>query len=110
MNMDYSLEIKKDIKILIVEDSETDADLIVRYLKKSGMLFISKVVESRKAFEQALDTFCPDIVLSDYSLPAFDAISAFTLTKEKKTKNTSYNSFRYNWRGKCCNAHKARGY
>jgi signal transduction histidine kinase len=86
MNMDYSLEIKKDIKILIVEDSETDADLIVRYLKKSGMLFISKVVESRKAFEQALDTFCPDIVLSDYSLPAFDAISAFTLTKEKKLK------------------------
>jgi signal transduction histidine kinase len=84
-NMDL-IEIKKDIKILIVEDSEADADLIVRYLKKSGMFFISKVVESRKVFEQALDTFCPDIVLSDYSLPAFDAVSAFTITKEKNLK------------------------
>jgi signal transduction histidine kinase len=75
---------KKDIKILIVEDSEADADLIVRYLKKSGMSFTPKIVESRKAFEQALDVFNPDIILSDYSLPAFDAISAFNITKEKK--------------------------
>ncbi|MEO8238493.1 MAG: ATP-binding protein [Flavobacterium sp.] len=77
---------KKDIKILIIEDNAADADLIVRYLKKSEISFISQIVESKKLFEEALDTFCPDIILSDYSLPAFDAVSAFKITKERNLK------------------------
>jgi signal transduction histidine kinase len=74
---------KKNIRVLILEDNPTDADLILRQLTKSGMAFSSKIIETRKMFEEALDTFCPDIILSDYSLPAFDAVSAFHILKAK---------------------------
>ncbi|MFB3388301.1 ATP-binding protein [Flavobacterium sp. LAR06] len=77
-------QIKKDIKVLLLEDNTADADLIVRHLTKSGLSFSSKIVESRKAFEESLDTFCPDIILSDYSLPAFDAGSAFKIIKDRE--------------------------
>ena len=76
-------QIKKDIKILILEDNTADADLVIRHLKKSGMSFVSKIVESRKLFEESLDTFLPDIILSDFSLPSFDAASAFKIIKER---------------------------
>lgn len=79
-------QIKKDIKILLLEDNAADADLIVRYLIKSGLSFTSKVVESRRLFEESLLTFSPDIILSDYSLPAFDAVSAFKIIKERDLK------------------------
>lgn len=74
---------KKDIKVLLLEDSAADADLIVRQLMKSGIRFEPRTVETRKAFEESLDAFCPDIILSDYSLPAFDAVSAFRLMRGK---------------------------
>lgn len=77
-------QIKKDIKVLLLEDNTADADLIVRYLKKSGLSFSSKVVESRKVFEESLDSFSPDIILSDYSLPSFDAGSAFKIIKDRE--------------------------
>lgn len=75
--------IKEDIKILILEDNTADADLLVRHMTKSGLSFVSKIVESRKPFEDSLENFLPDIILSDYSLPSFDAVSAFTIIKEK---------------------------
>lgn len=78
-----SKQMEKSIKILIIEDNSDDAYLVIRQLTKSGMSFISKVVETSKAFEESLNTFCPDIILSDYSLPAFDAVSAFEIIKSK---------------------------
>jgi DNA-binding NtrC family response regulator len=74
---------KKDIKILILEDNAADADLVKRQLTKSGMAFVSKIVETRNMFEDALDTFSPHIILSDYSLPAFDAVSAFKIVQNR---------------------------
>ncbi len=68
-----------DTRILIVEDNESDADLLCRELKKSGLKFIAEVVQTRMGFEQALVNFKPDIILSDYSLPAFDAVTAFRI-------------------------------
>lgn len=75
--------IKEDIKILILEDNTADADLLVRHLTKSGLSFVSKIVESRISFEDSLENFLPDIILSDYSLPSFDAVSAFKIIKDK---------------------------
>lgn len=76
-------QIKQDIKILLLEDNSADADLIVRHLIKSGLSFSFKIVESRNVFEESLDTFCPDIILSDYSLPSFDAGSAYKIIKDR---------------------------
>ncbi len=68
-----------DPKILILEDNDSDADLLCRELKKSGMAFTSKIVQNRIDYELALKNFQPDIILSDYSLPSFDAVTAFNI-------------------------------
>ena len=67
------------LKILIVEDNANDADLLNRQLKKSGLGFTSEIVQTRTQFEHALQHATPDVILSDYSLPSFDAVTAFDI-------------------------------
>jgi hypothetical protein len=55
----------KDIKLLILEDNLEDAALMKATLKKSGLHFNIKEVSSRKDFINALDSFAPEILLSD---------------------------------------------
>jgi PAS domain S-box-containing protein len=69
-------------KVLILEDNDHDADLLCRELKKSGFSFVSKIVQNRSGYETALQDFCPDIILSDYSLPVFDAVTAFHIKQK----------------------------
>ncbi|BAU54426.1 response regulator [Mucilaginibacter gotjawali] len=71
--------IAETFKVLIVEDDPYDADLLLRELKKSHFNFTSKIVETKESFENALENFLPDIILSDYSLPKFDGVSAFII-------------------------------
>jgi two-component system, NarL family, sensor histidine kinase UhpB len=73
----------RDLSLLILEDVQTDAELIERELRKAGMRFRSQRVESREQFVEALETFRPDIILADYFLPAFDGLSALGLTRER---------------------------
>src|ERR1700712_3730888 len=68
-----------EAKILILEDDKSDADLLCRELKKSGLVFRSEVVQTKLTFEKALEQFRPDIIISDYSLPSFDAVTAFRI-------------------------------
>ncbi|MFA6277699.1 MAG: ATP-binding protein [Pedobacter sp.] len=72
-----------NLKILILEDNKTDADLLLRELKKSGLNFIGEIVQARLEFEHALHNFNPDLILSDYSLPSFDAVTAFRIKQDK---------------------------
>ena len=67
------------LSILIVEDNEFDADLIHRELKKSQINFISKVIKTAEEYENAIHAAKPEIVLSDYSLPGFDGVTAFQI-------------------------------
>jgi len=71
------------LRILILEDNESDADLLKRELKKSGLGFVAEVVQTRTEFENALRDFDPDLILSDYSLPCFDAVTAFRIKQNK---------------------------
>lgn len=64
-------------KVLILEDNEADVDLLCRELKRSALDLVFEVAQNRNEYETALRDFCPDIILSDYSLPAFDAVTAF---------------------------------
>lgn len=72
-----------NLKILILEDNQSDADLIDHELKKSELSFSSEIVQTREEYENALQNFNPDIILSDYSLPAFDAVTAFHIKQNK---------------------------
>ncbi|TDO24279.1 hybrid sensor histidine kinase/response regulator [Pedobacter duraquae] len=71
------------LRILILEDNENDADLISRELRKSDLIFTAKIVQSRAEYQQALDDFSPDLILSDFALPAFDAGTAFKIAQNK---------------------------
>jgi diguanylate cyclase (GGDEF)-like protein/PAS domain S-box-containing protein len=72
------------LNILILEDVPSDAMLCERELRRAGIEFDSKRVETREAFEQALIEFRPDLIISDFSLPtAFDGMTALDLARAK---------------------------
>lgn len=70
------------LKILFVEDSKSDLEFIQQELELGGIDFIPEVVETAQAFENALQSFRPDIILADYNLPAFNGIKAFKKKQE----------------------------
>ena len=74
---------EKELRILIVEDMPTDVELLEYELRRAGVAFTSKTVETEEAFLKALDEFVPDLIVSDYSLPAFDGMRALQLAKER---------------------------
>ena len=73
----------RDIRVLILEDVASDAELIARELRAAGITFTSLHVATKEAFDKALSEFDADIVLSDYTLPQFSGLEALRLLKEK---------------------------
>ena len=71
------------IKILMVEDTPTDAELALRELKRGGIQHLSRRVETEKELRQELIDFKPDIVLSDFSMPHFDGLSALKVVRQE---------------------------
>lgn len=78
-NLPFNVKHTSRIKILQVEDSATDAELALRKLSRDGLLFASHRVETAEALAAALDNFQPDVILSDFSLPGFDGLSALAM-------------------------------
>ena len=72
----------KEHRILILEDLPTDVDLMERELRRNGISFSSKSVETETDFREGLISYKPDIILSDYNLPAFNGMSALKLVKD----------------------------
>jgi len=74
--------VKEEIQILIVEDNEDDASLILFELRKGGVAFQAHRVDTRNQFLDALRQQ-PDLILSDHGLPSFDGFSALAIAREK---------------------------
>lgn len=72
----------KSIKMLILEHDENDLELLLYELKKGSLDFVPEIVETKEQFSQALVEFCPEIILSDYSLPGFDGVTAFHIKQQ----------------------------
>jgi PAS domain S-box-containing protein len=71
------------MKILHVEDNLTDAKLVAEILAAEFPGCIITVVQSREPFLAGLTTdFPPDIILSDFTMPTFDGITALDLARE----------------------------
>lgn len=75
------------LKILILEDSEFDAELIRRELKHGGLDFVSKEVSTKKDFQATIRDFRPDIILADHSLPQFNSKEALDICKKLNYNN-----------------------
>ena len=72
------------LKILLLEDSELDAELTLSHLRKGGVEFDLDRADTRDGFLAALERGDHDIILADYVLPDFDGISALALARERR--------------------------
>ncbi|PJZ69346.1 hybrid sensor histidine kinase/response regulator [Leptospira perolatii] len=72
----------KELKFLFLEDSLTDLELIQRALHKENFHYSSIHVQDRESYVRALREDKPDLILSDFSLPNFDGLSALSLARE----------------------------
>jgi diguanylate cyclase (GGDEF)-like protein len=67
------------VRLLIVEDVATEAEIAVRQLMKAGHSCTWQRVETEQDFRKALQDFKPHLILSDFALPQFDGLSALAL-------------------------------
>jgi diguanylate cyclase (GGDEF)-like protein len=73
---------REPIRVLFVEDMADEAELSLAQLKRAGLACVSRRVETEADMRKALHEFEPTIILSDFSLPGFDGMSALTVARE----------------------------
>jgi two-component system, cell cycle sensor histidine kinase and response regulator CckA len=70
------------LHVLIIEDSESDAELILRQLKKAHYAVYHERVKTADKMKAALDILAWDVIIADYKLPRFDASAALKLLQK----------------------------
>jgi PAS domain S-box-containing protein len=73
---------KSLLRLLVVEDSEDDAELILREIKRAGYTIEFERVQTKPEMQLALARGAWDIILSDYSMPNFSAMAALRTLQE----------------------------
>ncbi len=73
---------EKTIKLLLIEDSEDDAVLLIRELRKGGFMITFRRVDTEKDMRAALCEEAWDMIISDHSMPYFSAPAALSVLKE----------------------------
>ena len=71
------------LRVLIAEDSEDDALLLVRELRRGGYALTYERVDSAAAMTAALDRQSWDLVIGDHSMPHFGGLAALALVRER---------------------------
>lgn len=74
-------DLTKTVDILLLEDSTLDADLAAEHLRRGGIDCRLSRVWTREDFVRSLED-CPDLILADYTLPAFDGMSALEIARD----------------------------
>jgi two-component system cell cycle sensor histidine kinase/response regulator CckA len=73
---------QEECRILFVEDTEEDFELESRELRRAGLAFTAQRVETREEIIRTLSEFKPNLVISDYSLPTMDGLTALKIVRE----------------------------
>ena len=81
-NLKSKISKPQSLRVLMVEDSEDDALLEIRELKKGGYNPVYERVETESAMLTALKDKTWDIILSDYKMPHFSGEKAIAVLKE----------------------------
>src|ERR1035437_8836395 len=71
----------KVLKLLLLEDNDTDAELIKHELKRSGLIFEILRVDKREDYKNAISADI-DLILADFNLPQFDGLEALQILNE----------------------------
>jgi PAS domain S-box-containing protein len=72
------------VRILILEDRQADAELVVRELRQQGIPFTAKRTATKAEFLAELRDAAPDLILADYSLPGYDGLSALAAAQKAR--------------------------
>jgi CheY-like chemotaxis protein len=75
---------KSPLRILMLEDNSTDAELVRELLEADNFVCEVTRVETRAEFLAALENDRIDMILADYTLPSFDGISALKLGRSAR--------------------------
>src|SRR5688572_23888266 len=70
------------LRILLIEDSEDDASLVLREIQRGGYKVDCERVETAEAMQSALKRQTWDLIICDFSLPSFSAPKALELLKK----------------------------
>src|SRR5438067_1803313 len=70
------------LRLLIVEDSQEDAELLLQFMRSDGFAPVHQVVGTAAAMRAALEREDWDLITSDHAMPSFSAPDALTLAKE----------------------------
>ena len=73
----------KPLRVLMVEDSEDDALLVLRELRTAGYDLTHERVDTAAALEAALDRHPWDLVIGDYSMPHFSGTAALGMLRQR---------------------------
>jgi CheY-like chemotaxis protein len=73
---------EKVLRVLILEDRVSDADLIEFELQEAGIAFTSQRAGKESEYVRALQEFSPDLILSDYDLPQYTGSLALVAAKK----------------------------
>ncbi|MCC7573125.1 MAG: response regulator [Candidatus Methanofastidiosum sp.] len=73
---------KSPLRVLIVEDSEDDAELLVRLIKKGDFNVNYERIDTAKQMVEALTNKQWDVIISDYKMPGFSGIKALEILNE----------------------------
>src|SRR5438876_2215370 len=78
-------EPRRALRVLVVEDSELDAALLLRALERGGFKPASEIVDTSEAMQAALEHKAWDLILADHAMPQFSAPEALDLVKQRGT-------------------------
>src|SRR6187455_385493 len=70
------------VSLVLVEDVPSEAEIAVRQLETGGFACTWKRVESEAVLRRTLAEFKPDVILSDFTLPGFDGLTALEVAQE----------------------------
>ncbi|WP_243370151.1 sensor histidine kinase [Microvirga solisilvae] len=79
-----ALQSSRTLRILLLEDSALDAELVTETLSAAGLRADIERVDLEQDFSQALGSGTWDLVLADYLLPGFDGLNALKLVRERR--------------------------
>lgn len=71
----------RQLHLLLVEDSKLDIEMTIRCLKAAELDFTYQCVMNEKDMRSALKAAQPDLILSDFSLPGFNGLSALAVAR-----------------------------
>ena len=71
------------LRILVVEDVPEDAELVAAALRRAEIALEWRRVDDEPEFVEALGTYAPELILSDYAMPSFSGMEALALALER---------------------------